>query len=889
MKKKMLSLVLCIVMILSALPLSAFTSFATVEGDWVYTYYTGYGVLLQDYTGSQTEITLPATLGAKPVKGIDEAAFQLNDRIRKVIIPEGYQSINEDAFNYCTALEEIVIPSTVTSVAARNHCFVGCDHLKEVTVWYHNQASYKALYELATKIIIPAHLRQTGSNLGSFKAVKEIAIADEGNSNFCVLDGVLFTSSMQSLLRYPPAAETTEYTVPEGVESIKANAFTGCTNLEKVVLSSTVKQLEKLSFSACYSLESIYLNKGISNIDDFAFNSIFADTLKTVFLDFDLDSFNAGNYTNVLKYVTNLYFDKDVNGNEDFGEIAAACQHAKEFIVDPENEIMCSVDGVLFNKDMTEILSYPVCKRDAVYTVPESVTKLHDLAFSCTDYLEELTIPQGVTLIPEYEFEQSYSLRSIHLPDSITEIGDGAFWYCDKLESIDIPDLVTRIGYEAFGLCTSLKSVDLPDNLEYISTGAFEKCSKLSEIELPDTLKSIGTSAFAECKSLTEIIIPEQVSKIESSAFRDCKSLKKVIISGSVGQIENLAFTGCESLESITLPKSVSKIGTKCFEGCEELKDIYIYNREFVAGDDAFLDVDPDAVVYGYADSTAPEIAAEYGLNFVAITCDHEHTDWIVTAEPTCSEAGNEQLVCRECNAILDERDIPTVEHKVKEWTAVKEPTYDETGLEELRCSVCGEVIATREIPMLIDPYPGFPDVSKEDWFYKAVRYADENGFMNGYGNGYFGPADSLQRQDFVVILARISGADLSVYTECPLTDVDMNSYYGKAVAWAVEYGIIRGYGNGKFGVGDPITREQVAVILYGYLGRPDKGSESATEGFADKDKISSFAKDAVIWAVNNGIITGRNTATLAPTDTASRAEIAAMITRMDQSGMFTE
>ena len=184
-------------------------------------------------------------------------------------------------------------------------------------------------------------------------------------------------------------------------------------------------------------------------------------------------------------------------------------------------------------------------------------------------------------------------------------------------------------------------------------------------------------------------------------------------------------------------------------------------------------------------------------------------------------------------------------------------------------------------------PVPiNFPDVHEGDWFYDAVQYCAQKGFITGYKNGNFGPADALQRQDFVVILARIAGADIDSYTSCKLKDVDMNAYYGKAVAWAVDQKIIGGYDNGKFGVGDKITREQVATILYRYMDSPDVDT-SVLNKFADKGSISSFAVNAIAWANANGVINGKTATTLAPTATASRAEIATIIMRMDQQGMF--
>jgi len=117
-----------------------------------------------------------------------------------------------------------------------------------------------------------------------------------------------------------------------------------------------------------------------------------------------------------------------------------------------------------------------------------------------------------------------------------------------------------------------------------------------------------------------------------------------------------------------------------------------------------------------------------------------------------------------------------------------------------------------------------------------------------------------------------------------------MSAYYGKAVAWAVDNNIIKGYDNGKFGVGDSITREQVATILYRYMGSPEvTGADETLVPFEDAGTISDFAKDAMVWAIQNNIISGKNATTLAPTATASRAEIATIVMRMDKAGMFNE
>lgn len=183
-----------------------------------------------------------------------------------------------------------------------------------------------------------------------------------------------------------------------------------------------------------------------------------------------------------------------------------------------------------------------------------------------------------------------------------------------------------------------------------------------------------------------------------------------------------------------------------------------------------------------------------------------------------------------------------------------------------------------------------YPDVSATAWYYDAVSYVTYYGFMSGYQNGKFGPADNLQRQDFVVALARINGADLTPYLDQTggLSDVTAGSYYAPAVAWAVDNGIITGYQNGEFGVGDTITREQVCTIFYRYVGSPEVTDAASTlSAFPDCGRISAFAEMPMAWAIQNGVISGMQSGEVAPTAGASRAQIATIIMRMDVNGMF--
>ena len=175
-----------------------------------------------------------------------------------------------------------------------------------------------------------------------------------------------------------------------------------------------------------------------------------------------------------------------------------------------------------------------------------------------------------------------------------------------------------------------------------------------------------------------------------------------------------------------------------------------------------------------------------------------------------------------------------------------------------------------------------FPDVKYGSWYYDSVKMMANTGLMKGYANGTFGPGDNLQRQDFVIVLANLENVDLTKYEnfECKFNDVQPAKYYTAAVNWAVSEDIIKGYQNSCFGVGDPITREQICTILYRYAGEPEVGEDAVKvmNGFKDSGNISAFAKAPIAWAIDSGIISGMADGRLAPTATASRAQIAKII-----------
>ena len=176
-----------------------------------------------------------------------------------------------------------------------------------------------------------------------------------------------------------------------------------------------------------------------------------------------------------------------------------------------------------------------------------------------------------------------------------------------------------------------------------------------------------------------------------------------------------------------------------------------------------------------------------------------------------------------------------------------------------------------------------FSDVSADSWYYNAVSYVTSEGLMKGTSEDLFSPGQKLSRAMTVTILHRLAGTP-SAGTAASFADVESGSWYDEAVAWAAEHGIVTGYDATHFGPEDYITREQMAAIFCRYA--EDAGMDTAAGGssidlaavFTDGSEVSPYAQASVKWAVDSGLISGRDDETLDPKGTASRAEAAQIL-----------
>lgn len=298
--------------------------------------------------------------------------------------------------------------------------------------------------------------------------------------------------------------------------------------------------------------------------------------------------------------------------------------------------------------------------------------------------------------------------------------------------------------------------------------------------------------------------------------------------------------------------------------------------------------------------------SGEYGCGFTVggeiIPVDpdnHTHLEPIAAVASTCTVKGHEAgQKCADCDAVIGCAELPLAPHSWDAGVVTVQPTYVSTGVRVYTCSVCkqtrGEVIeklsstnigtntGTPAVPSQRPdselPRQRFGDVPQNIWFASGVQFAAEQGLFTGVSANEFAPYDPMTRAMLVTVLHRLDGADASGTNS--FTDVLNGKWYTNAIAWASANGIVEGLSGNRFAPNAPIAREQLAAILFRYAKACgyDVSARAELTAYADAAQVSTWAGDAMRWAVAAGLISGRSGAQLAPKGEATRAEVAVIL-----------
>ena len=250
--------------------------------------------------------------------------------------------------------------------------------------------------------------------------------------------------------------------------------------------------------------------------------------------------------------------------------------------------------------------------------------------------------------------------------------------------------------------------------------------------------------------------------------------------------------------------------------------------------------------------------------------------------EPTCTEAGyTGDHFCTSCNKVIVKGDVlDALGHDWSEWEQSKAPSCTEAGEETCVCARC-QLKQTRAIEVLPCPSQNFEDLDSTAWYHESVDFVLDRGLMIGMSDTVFSPNSTLTRAQFICILYRMAGSPEPETAGLPFLDVPASTWYTKAVAWAYQNSIALGTSKTTFTPNAGISREQMVVFLFRYAQFCDLDTtcEGTLEAFHDAGKVSAYAKDAMVWAVQYGIILG-DQGNLNPMGTSRRVEAAAVAMR---------
>ncbi len=510
------------------------------------------------------------------VTDIGKNAFE-NSALMNIFLPESVTSIGERAFAYNHRLSSVYLPSNLKTIG--KNAFEGCWGITGITLPQSLESigSYAFSSTGINYISIPQSVKTIGE--GAFARMSSLGsiVVESTESSFTVYNEILYDKDMTRLLCSPSYASAGHCELPSTVKKIDAGAFSNNYNLNSIALPQGLTTIGDEAFSSCSSLASIFIPDSVTTIGKSAFSSCGFNyfnvpegvteisegmlsncwNLQNVYMHDSVTKIGANAFSGSplsnnftfpkgikeigshafsncqiggdvrlpegLEKIGERAFMHCLNINQVYipasvisiGESAFVCDNLFRINVDEGNSAYTDIEGALYNKELTSILSYPASKM-GTFVAPDSIKRVESDAFNRS------------------------KLSKVILPDGVTYIGNNAFSQCPNLVSIRIPDSVTSMGYDVFSNNALLRSVGLPAGITKIPSSTFNNCAMLESVTLGKNVKTIEWNAFYNCMNLRVIKISSALEEIKPYAFSQANNLSEIIYEGSAESWSNI-------------------------------------------------------------------------------------------------------------------------------------------------------------------------------------------------------------------------------------------------------------------------------------------------------------------------------------------------------------
>lgn len=710
------------------------------------------------------------------------------------------------------------------------------------------------------------------------------------------------------------------------VATIGADAFKG-SGITSVILPKKLRSIEggafannealaSVSFEHSTNLEQIktgaFENCALTTVDLTPINGSSASSLSvggnafrgnrnltTVKLSSKMDQIMAGTFEN-----TGLTGIEILRSVRDVSPFAFTGAPLATLTVASGHTSLAADVNVLYNAGKTKLILYPEGKTETEFTLPDAVTHIGDAAFSASPILTKVTTNANLTHIGRDAFNGSGKLAEVILKNNLTQIGEYAF-RGTAVATIKLIGNIVGIEQNAFAGAAKLTKLDLrqANQLTAIKKDVFKNTALDSMLVSQNTgsLNSITAGAFNSTATKKSVFFVDDgdnaitggaltalqakyaklkeaangawifgVKHPNPAATVDYTTMKlKGLVANAVYTIQSVDYTADEKGQipllkawggnKISIVQKATTAGASSEAQSLDIDKLYSVNLN---GKEHSLQK-VNALVTVMAAERAGYQFEEWKATGVVLG------DKVTHKNITFEMPGNDVALIPTYKKLEDPKpEDPKPENPKPENPKPEDPKPEDPKPENPK----------PEAPQ--KPSMSFPDIKPNDWYYGAVNYITSNNIMKGYADGSFGPANNLGRGQFATILYRMEGSPAINY-EGRFPDVLVGQFYSLPAVWANNNKIITGYSNGMFGISDSITREQLATILYRY--KESKGEDVSARAdlnkFPDAENVSSFAKDAISWAVAERLISG-DQGKLNPQGESSRAVTATIIQR---------